>query len=299
MSAPKACSVSRTPVVLTASTRSQVASSSSSTGTLQPIPAFAQAMSTRPCARTHRVARPRPSRCARSRRGARRARRGPRRAARSQTASAAVAVDVAGDRAGALLAELARDRGADRATGSGDVRNLPIEQHRRARLPRVRTHRIREDLGRPRARERPALRRPAPRPRGHEPAGVRGAAAGRPHRAAARSHDRDGRPQRADLGLLAPDRGRHRAPAARRARAQRRGVRDPVLRDRAPAPGHRARDRPRAGHHAARHDDRLRRLAHLDARRVRRARVRHRHERGRARAGHADAAAEARAHACA
>ena len=37
------------------------------------------------------------------------------------------------------------------------------------------------------------------------------------------------------------------------------------------------------------HDDRLRRLAHLDARRVRRARVRHRHERGRARPRHAGA----------
>ena len=37
------------------------------------------------------------------------------------------------------------------------------------------------------------------------------------------------------------------------------------------------------------HDDRLRRLPHGHARRVRRARVRDRHERGRARAGHADA----------
>ena len=54
-------------------------------------------------------------------------------------------------------------------------------------------------------------------------------------------------------------------------------------------PGHRARDRPRAGVHAARHDDRLRRLAHVDARRVRRARVRHRHQRGRARPRDADA----------
>ena len=43
-------------------------------------------------------------------------------------------------------------------------------------------------------------------------------------------------------------------------------------------PGHRARDRSRAGLHAAGHDDRVRRLAHVDARRVRRARVRHRHD---------------------
>ena len=41
------------------------------------------------------------------------------------------------------------------------------------------------------------------------------------------------------------------------------------------------------------HDDRVRRQPHLDARRVRRARVRHRHERGRARARHADAAPDA------
>ena len=141
------------------------------------------------------------------------------------------------------------------------------------------------------------LRRSAPRPRGHEPAGVRGTAARRAHGAATRSHDRDGRPQRADVGALAPDRGRDRPAAARRAGAQRRGVRHPVLRPRAPPPGHRPRDRARARHHAAGHDDRLRRLAHLHARRLRRARVRHRHERGRARAGHADAAAEARAHA--
>ena len=116
-------------------------------------------------------------------------------------------------------------------------------------------------------------------------------------RAPARSHDCDGRPQRAHVGSLAPHRGRHRAAAARRPGAQRRGVRHPVLRARPPPAGHRARDRARARHHAAGHDDRLRRLAHLDARRVRGARLRHRHERGRARAGHADAPAEARAHA--
>ncbi len=55
-------------------------------------------------------------------------------------------------------------------------------------------------------------------------------------------------------------------------------------------PGDRPRDRPAAGPDAARHDDRLRRLAHQHARRVRRAGVRHRHQRGRARAGHPDAA---------
>ena len=42
-------------------------------------------------------------------------------------------------------------------------------------------------------------------------------------------------------------------------------------------PGHRPHHRPRAGLHAARHDDRLRRQPHLDAWRLRRARARHRH----------------------
>ena len=65
-----------------------------------------------------------------------------------------------------------------------------------------------------------------------------------------------------------------------------RGVRRPALLDRLRPPGHRARDRAGAGHHPARHDDRLRRLAHRHPRRVRRARVRHRHERGRARPRH-------------
>ena len=77
-----------------------------------------------------------------------------------------------------------------------------------------------------------------------------------------------------------------------------RGVRDPDPLDRIREPGHRPRDRARAGRHAAGHDDRLRRLAHLHARRVRRAGVRHRHQRGGARAGHPDApAAQAALHA--
>ena len=54
-----------------------------------------------------------------------------------------------------------------------------------------------------------------------------------------------------------------------------------------PPPGHRARDRPGAGRDAARHDGRLRRLAHQHPRRLRGARLRHRHLRGRARARHA------------
>ncbi len=49
---------------------------------------------------------------------------------------------------------------------------------------------------------------------------------------------------------------------------------------------------PELGLTLAGHDDRLRRQPHVDARRVRRARVRHRHQRSRARARHADAAAD-------
>ena len=71
-----------------------------------------------------------------------------------------------------------------------------------------------------------------------------------------------------------------------------RGVRHPALRHGRPRPGHRARDRSRAGSHPAGHDDRVRRQPHVHARRVRGAGVRHRHERGRARARHADAAAD-------
>ncbi len=55
-------------------------------------------------------------------------------------------------------------------------------------------------------------------------------------------------------------------------------------------PGHRARHRPAARNHPARYDDRLRRLPHVHARRVRRTGVRHRYEPGRARPRHADPA---------
>ena len=86
--------------------------------------------------------------------------------------------------------------------------------------------------------------------------------------------------------------GRALGAAARGAQGQLRGVRRPALRDRQRARGHRPCHRPGARCHAAGHDDRVRRLAHVDARRVRRARVRDRHVRGRARARDADLAAE-------
>ncbi len=82
-------------------------------------------------------------------------------------------------------------------------------------------------------------------------------------------------------------------PHAGRDAAQERGrVRRPAAPDGRRRAGHRARDRPAARPHPAGHDDRLRRLAHLDARRVRRDRLRHRHQRGRARPRHPDAAAD-------
>ena len=109
-----------------------------------------------------------------------------------------------------------------------------------------------------------------------------------PQGAAARPHARDRRPQRADRparadGLDAITDHLSRAQVAG-ARAQLRGVRDPVLRHAQRAPGNRARDRPRARPLAAGHHDRLRRLPHLHARRARRARDAGRHLRGRARA---------------
>ena len=56
------------------------------------------------------------------------------------------------------------------------------------------------------------------------------------------------------------------------------------------APGHRARRGAGERRHAARHDGRLRRFAHLDTRRPGGAGPWHRHQRSRARDGHADAA---------
>ena len=108
---------------------------------------------------------------------------------------------------------------------------------------------------------------------------------------AARPHAGHRGPQRADPRRRQADRRPGQPHPGRDAAQERRGVR------RTPAParrrraGHRPRRRPAARPHPARHDDRLRRLAHLDARRLRRDRLRHRYVGGRARPGHADAAA--------
>ena len=145
-----------------------------------------------------------------------------------------------------------------------------------------------------RSRPGPALHRPPPAPRGHQPAGLRGAAPGGPPAAPPGPDDRHRGPQHAHAG--------HRQAASRTPR--------PASRSRRCAPtaeefgvrlhsaggrraGHRARGGPAAGPHPARDDRGLRRLPHLHPRRLRRPGLRHRHLRGRARAGHPDAAAEA------
>ena len=88
---------------------------------------------------------------------------------------------------------------------------------------------VRQDLGGARGRDRALadLHRPAPRARGHQPAGVRRAAARRPHGAPARPHARDRRPQHAHRRHArgGAHQGRALARAGADARAQLRGVR--------------------------------------------------------------------------
>ena len=140
---------------------------------------------------------------------------------------------------------------------------------------------------------RPPLHRPPPRARGDEPAGVRGPAARGSPGAPPGPHPGDRGPQHPHARHRPADRRRDEPHADPDAAQQRRRVRraHPLARRR--GPGHRPPGRPAARAHAAGPDGGLRRLAHVDARRVRRARVRHRHQRGRARARHADAAAGA------
>ena len=139
-----------------------------------------------------------------------------------------------------------------------------------------------------RGRRRPDLHRPPPGPRGHLSPGLRRAAPRRPEGAPPRQDPGHGRPQRPDGRHPdgAADRGRALARAGGGAGAQLRGVRDSRLFARLRPARHRPRDRPGAGRHPARHDDRLRRLSHLDSRRLRGPRLRHRHLGGRARSRH-------------
>ncbi len=130
-----------------------------------------------------------------------------------------------------------------------------------------------------------ALRRPPPRPRGHLAAGVRRPSPRGPRGAPPRpgcGHDGPQRPHRRRRGEW---RRRHERRADGGAAQELRRVRHLVLRCRASLAGHRPRDRSGARAHAPGHGDRLRRLAHRDARCLRGVRARHRYLRGRARAG--------------
>ncbi len=149
------------------------------------------------------------------------------------------------------------------------------------------THHRRQDLGRPRRHPGPRRagrpgHRPPPRPRGHQPTGVLRAARPRPRASAARARPwppptTRSRPRpRACRSLDAHGRG-----PGQPARDELRRVRHPAPRHRLAEPGHRPRHRAAAGPDPARHDDRLRRLAHQHARRLRGARLRDRDERGR------------------
>ncbi len=157
-------------------------------------------------------------------------------------------------------------------------------------------HARREDLGHARRRRgagraRNPRRRPPPRPRGDQPAGVHRAARPRAHGAPPRQDRRHGRPLDADHAARPAD-DRH---AGRRADQPARGelprVRGPDPRVRQRHAGDRPRHRAGARAHPARHDDRVRRLAHRHPRGVRGARVRDRHQRGRDGPRDADAAA--------
>ena len=151
-------------------------------------------------------------------------------------------------------------------------------------------HPLRQGLGRPRRPRgrrgaRPAVRRSPPGARGHFAPGLRGPASGGAESAPARAHHRHGRSQRAHRRPESSDRrpGRRdagRDPGAERGRGGHRAARSRLAR-----PGHRPCDRSRARRHPAGRGHRLRRLAHLHPRRVRRAGLRHRHQRSGARAG--------------
>ena len=139
-----------------------------------------------------------------------------------------------------------------------------------------------EGLGRPcrparRGRARPALHRSAPAARGDQPAGLRRPAPERPPGAAPRPHHRDRGPQHPDPRHRQADRRPGLPRPAGDAAQELRRVRRPAAPAGRRRAGRRPRRRPAAGPDPARHDGRLRRLAHLHARRVRRAGVRHRH----------------------
>ena len=107
-----------------------------------------------------------------------------------------------------------------------------------------------------------------------------------------RPDDRDRGPQHPHDRHRQADRGHHLAHPDRHPAPQCRGIRCAHPLPRRQGAGDRARRRPTVGaDHAGNHRG-VRRLPHLDPRRLRRARLRYRHQRGRARAGHPDPPAD-------
>ena len=170
-------------------------------------------------------------------------------------------------------------------------------------MTRRAAHAVREGLaaprGAPRERRVPggALHRPAPDPRGHLAAGLRGAARARPEACVAPS-------ARSPPWITRPRRSPRRCSAARRSRSTRPRARWRQLEKQLRRVRRRAARRcahaqrgivhvigPELGLTPARQDHRVRRQPHEHPRRARRARLRHRHDRGRPRARHAVPAA--------
>ena len=146
--------------------------------------------------------------------------------------------------------------------GSGWYAVGPSEQtpSPRTREPRPddRTahHRL-EDLGRPRRHAGPGRpgrprRRPPPRPRGHQPAGVHRAPQARPPRPPSGPDRRDRRPLDPDHPARPADPRRDGRRPGPPARGQLRRVRHPAPRHRLAEPGHRPRHRAAAGPDPAR-----------------------------------------------
>ena len=133
------------------------------------------------------------------------------------------------------------------------------------------------------------LHRPAPRPRGHQPAGVRRPAPRRTAPSAAPTA-RSPRPTTTSrpTARRSPRASRTSSAAcrSRRSSATARSSAIPVYSLGSERQGIVHVIGPELGVTQPGHDDRLRRQPHRHARRVRRAGLRHRHQRGRARAGH-------------
>ena len=116
-------------------------------------------------------------------------------------------------------------------------------------------------------RARPALHRPALLPRSHQPAGFRRPARPGPASPPPGAYLLHARPQHPHARPGQAHRGPRVEGAGGRPRAQRGGIRADALRDDGSPQRHHPRGRAGTGPLAPRHDHRLRRLAHLHARR--------------------------------